>query len=88
MVDLSMQRKLNILILTQALEDLLAERLGGELTEEDLWTAETYMSSYPNVFKKILEKENLGGWLRSVREAKEGLAAAQQERRRQRRLGV
>jgi hypothetical protein len=78
------QRKLNILILTQALEDLLAQELGGTLSEEDLWTAETYLSAYPNVFKKILKKEDLGGWLRSVRAAKEGLAAAQQERRRKR----
>ncbi len=79
-----MQRKLNILILTQALEDLLEYESGGDLSELDLWTAETYMSGYPNVFKKILKKENLGGWLRSVRQAKEGLAAAQQERRRRR----
>ncbi len=81
-----MQRKLNILILTQALEDLLAKELGGALTEDDLWTAEVYLSAYPELFKQVLnKKKDLGGWLRSVREAKEGLAAAQQERRRQRR---
>ena len=80
-----MQRKLNILILTQALEDLLAKELGGALTEDDLWTAEVYLSAYPELFKQVLnKKKDLGGWLRSVREAKEGLAAAQQERRRQR----
>ena len=80
-----MNRKLNILILTQAIEDLLAKELGGALSEEDLWTAEVYLSAYPGLFKQVLEKKkDLGGWLRSVREAKEGLAQAQAERRRQR----
>lgn len=72
--------RLTLLILATALEDLIAYELGQDIeisptedVEDLLYTAQEMVSKHPELLKRLLSRQNLDGWLRRIKIAKEDL---------------
>jgi len=73
--------RLQLLILAQAMDDLLAGELGEELSEEDLDTAETYVAAYPELLERVWEGKDLERWRRDINRARADIVFALEIRR-------
>jgi len=76
-----MNYRLQLLILAQALDDILENELGGELEEEHLDSAEAYVADYPKLLQRVWAGEDLERWQLEIERARDDLAAALKVRR-------
>lgn len=76
-----MNYRLHLLVLAQAIDDILENELGGKLEEEHLDSAEDYVSDYPELLQRVWAGEDLARWQREIERARNDLAGALELRR-------
>lgn len=77
-----MNWRLELLILAQAIEDIVAYEFDKPISEEDLDSAEVHLSAYPELLTRVWEKKDLEGWVADINQAREELAEALKESRK------